>query len=80
MSDRHQNDCTYESRSQAPPTDQTCAAAGVAGARAQEVERNILAQTVVLTDDQMRFGFSYVCVQESATRDFAPVVRSLSGR
>jgi len=93
----------------------------VAGDRAQQVERNILAQTVAVTDeprraaaslrrrmpqltvDQVadiptvllgthaqiaallqerreRFGFSYICVQESAMRDFAPVVGLLSGR
>jgi len=92
----------------------------VAGERAETIERNILAQTVVVTHDQLsaaaslqrrmrhlttkqiievpsvligtpediadrlrerreRFGFSFVCVQESALRDFAPVVELLSG-
>jgi probable F420-dependent oxidoreductase len=93
----------------------------VAGERARQVERNLLAQTVVATDDRTRaaaalrrrmprltvdqiaemptvllgtaaqmaaqlqarrerFGFSYICVQESAMWDFAPVVGLLSGR
>ena len=91
-----------------------------AGDRAETIERNILAQTIVVTNDRLsavaslqrrmrhltaeqimeipsvligtpegiadqlrdrrdRFGFSFICVQESAIRDFAPVIKLLSG-
>jgi alkanesulfonate monooxygenase SsuD/methylene tetrahydromethanopterin reductase-like flavin-dependent oxidoreductase (luciferase family) len=32
-----------------------------------------------LRERRERFGFSFVCVQESALHDFAPVVELLSG-